>query len=103
MIYNLSTSVLVPGKMAEYNELAGQGQPLYPQVGMKIVGSFHGYTGNMNEIYVLYVYEDLVAYQKAREAFRKNPDVVKIMSRVSPLLVSSNYTLLEPNAWSPMK
>lgn len=40
MIYGLTTSVLVPGKMAEYEEImAKERVPLYLKLGMKVVAS----------------------------------------------------------------
>jgi hypothetical protein len=104
MIYVLSTAVLVPGKMAEYGEIASkEALPLYPKMGMKEVASWHGYTGNMNENYTLFVYPDLAAFQKAVEARTQNKDYQKIAAKLNALRVSQTSTILEPNAWSPMK
>jgi len=103
MIYQLTSNFLIPGKMPEYFKLAEAIQPVYPKVGIKIVGSWHGYTGDMNVIHVLYAYDDLAAYAKARETASKTADYRNIVVRVPPLCVSQNLTLLEPNPWSPMK
>jgi hypothetical protein len=103
MIYQLSTNIVIPGKMAQYFEIAEKAQPIYPKLGMKIVGSWHGYTGNMNAIYVLYAYDNLAALQKAREAQRTNVEWRTVMANVTALIMSQTNTLLEPNAWSPMK
>ena len=104
MIYYLSTSVLVPGKMAEFFGI-GQKEllPLYPKLGVKSAGSFHAYTGNMNEIYTLYVCDNLAAYQKIREAQAKSADYQKVITKMNALRVSTTTTILEPNPWSPMK
>jgi hypothetical protein len=104
MIYGLSRAVLVPGKMAEFGEIISKEVlPFNPSVGLKMVGSWHGYTGNMNEIYQLFVFNDLAEQQKSREAQRQNKDYQKVMSKIYPLFVSQINTLLEPNPWSPLK
>ena len=104
MIYGLTNMVIVPGKMAEYGEIiTKEALPLYPKMGMKLVASWRGYTGNMNENYSLFVFDDLAAYQKARDAQRTNKDYQKVSAKLNALRVSQTSTILEPNAWSPMK
>jgi hypothetical protein len=97
MIFVLGNSVWIPGKMAEVNEIAQKELSLlYPKVGTKVAGSFHTYTGNMNENYTLFAYEDLTAMQKAREAQRKNVDFQKIAVKLNALRISQVQTILEP-------
>ncbi len=104
MIYLLSTIVLVPGKMAEYGEImVKETVPLYPKMGMKLVASWHGYTGNVNETYSLFVYNDLAEYQKVREAQSQNKDYQKVQVKLNAIRISQTQMILEPNAWSPMK
>ncbi len=103
MIYQLTNMVVVPGKIAEYFKNAEPAQPLYPKVGIKIEGSWHGYTGDMNIIYVLYSYKDLAAYGQARAAMAKDADFRKTLGNVYPLITRQTNILLEPNPWSPMK
>ncbi len=104
MIYLLSKNVLVPGKMAEWEEIASKELvPLFPKMGMKLVASWRGYTGNMNENYTVYAFNDLTAVQKATEAQRQNADYQRISAKLNALRISRTTTLLEPNAWSPMK
>lgn len=104
MIYGLVTNVVIPGKMAEYGEIASKElMPLYPKLGMKLVASWHAYTGNINENYSLYVFDDLAAYQKTREAQRQSNDYQKVSAKLNALRISQTRTILEPNAWSPMK
>jgi hypothetical protein len=90
--------------MAEYFDIATKElMPLYPKLGMKLAGSFRPYTGNMNEIYTMYAFDDLAALQKAREAEQKNKDYQIVTAKLNALRVSQTRTVLEPNAWSPMK
>lgn len=104
MIYQLVNSVLVPGKMAEYYDVSTKElMPLYPKFGMKLAGSFRPYTGNMNGIYSLYVFDDLAAYQKARDAQQKDKEFLKVSAKLNSFRVSMTHTILEPNPWSPMK
>jgi hypothetical protein len=102
MIYQLVASVLIPGKTGEYYEIANSElMPLYPKYGMKLAGSFRPVTGNMNEIYSLYVFDDLAAYQKAREAQQKDRDFLKVSAKLNALRMSMTHNLLELNPWSP--
>ena len=103
MIYGLTRVVVIPGKMAEFGEiLSKEVLSFNPQVGLKMVGSWHGYTGNMNEIYHLFIYDNLAEQQKAREAGRQNKDYQKGVAKLNALRVSQTNTLLEPNPWLPM-
>jgi len=104
MIYTLVTTVLVPGKMGEYYELSNKtALPLFAKLGMKITGSFHSYTGNMNEIYTLNEYADLAAFQRAMEAQKTSNEWQTFNAKANSLRVSQTMVILEPNPWSPMK
>ena len=104
MIYNLTRVVLVPGKMPEYYAISSKELvPLQIKLGMKIAGSFHSYTGNMNESFTLFAYDDLAAYQKLREATTKDKDYQRVYAKLQPLNVSQTRIILEANPWSPMK
>jgi hypothetical protein len=104
MIYLSAAMEVIPGKMAEYQEIiTKEVVPLYTKMGMKEVGSWHSYTGNMNKSYALFVFDDLAALQKSREAQAQNKEYQKIQVRLNALRVSNVQTILEPNSWSPMK
>ena len=90
--------------MAEYAEIVGkEAVPIYAKLGMKLVASWHSYTGNMNESYTLFSYDDMAAYEKARVARTKSAEYQKLQARLNPLRISQTTTILEPNAWSPME
>ena len=104
MIYQLNRQRLIPGKMAEYSDIfSKEWVPFYPKIGMKMAGSFHAYTGNMNETYTLYAFDDLAAHQKVRALAPKDKDWQKIQAKLVALQTSQTTILLEPNPWSPMK
>ena len=104
MIYVLTLSEVVPGKMAERTEIAGKEMvPLFPKLGMKQVASWHSITGNVNETYSLYEYKDLAEYQKVLEARNKNKAYQAASAKLNAVQVKQTTTILEPNAWSPMK
>ena len=104
MIYTLVTSVIVPGKMADYYEISNKELiPLFPKLGMALSGSFHAYTGNMNEIYTLNAYKDMADFQKTMDAQKNSKEWQRVSAKVGPLRVNQTMTILEPNAWSPMK
>ncbi len=90
--------------MAEYSQiLAKEALPLYPKLGMKLVASWHGYTGDVNTNYSLFAWDDLAAFQKAREAQAQSKEYQAAQAKLYPLRVKTTYTILEPNTWSPMK
>jgi hypothetical protein len=104
MIYNLVTFEIIPGKMAEYGDIvAKESVPLYPKLGMKQVAAWHAYTGNVNNTYALFAFNDLADFQKSREAQQKNKEYQRVQAKLNLIRVSSTYTILEPNSWSPMK
>ena len=104
MIYTLATVVYAPGKVAEAQEIwIKEAVPLLPKVGLKVVGAWHGSTGNMNVSYSIFVYNDLAEMQKSREAARQNADWQRVTAKLNALRVSAESTILEPAAWSPMK
>ena len=104
MIYLLSKGEIIPGKMAELYEIVNKELvPLYPKLGLKLMGSFHAYTGNMNEVYAMYAFDEFAAYQKSREAQQKDKDFQRVIAKLNAVRVSETSTILEPNPWSPMK
>jgi hypothetical protein len=104
MIYSMSNSILIPGKMIEWAEIAAKElNPLFPKLGMKVVGSWHSYTGDVNSTYTLFAYEDMASMQKAREAQRQSKDYQRISAKMDTLRARQYRFLLEPNPWSPMK
>lgn len=104
MIYGLSRTVVIPGKMPESLEIGVKELiPLYPKVGLKLVGSWHGYTGNMNELYSLFVFDDLRALQNSRELQRTVKEYQILNAKLNANRVSQTNTILEPNPWSPLK
>jgi len=104
MIYTSVSTEIAPGKMAEFGEIASKElMPLYGKLGMKLVASWHGYTGNVNQVYSLYAFNDLAELQKVREAQRKDADYQRVDAKLNALRVRQTRTILEPNAWSPMK
>jgi hypothetical protein len=104
MIYNLVNTVIAPGKMGEYTEICDKElAPLFPKIGQKLVASWRGYTGNVNEFYTLFAFNDLANFQKAREAQDKSAEYQKVSAKLNALRISLTSTILEPNAWSPMK
>jgi hypothetical protein len=104
MIYSMSNSILVPGKMAEWTEISAKElNPLFPKLGMKVVGSWHASTGDVNSTYTLFVYDDMAAIQKARQAQSMDKDYQRISAKLDTLRARQYRTILEPNAWSPMK
>jgi hypothetical protein len=100
MIYYLVKTVVAPGKTEQYNEIYTK--ELAPML-IKMVASWRGYTGNVNEYYTLFVANDLADYQKIRATMSQNKDYQKVAAKLNALRVSQTQTLLEPNAWSPMK
>jgi hypothetical protein len=104
MIYSMSNSILIPGKMAEWAEIAAKElNPLFPKLGMKMVGSWHSYTGDVNSTYTLFAWDDMAAFQKARQAQSTDKDYQKVNVKLNAVRVRQISTILEPNAWSPMK
>ena len=104
MIYASSTSDIVPGKMAEYEEIVTKEMvPLFAKIGMKLAGAWHGYSGNVNEVYSLYVYNDMAEFQKVETARQKDKDYQRVSAKSNALRTRQSRTILEPYAWSPMK
>jgi hypothetical protein len=104
MIYTLVRSIMVPGRMPEYSEVAlNELVPLFPKIGMTFVASFRAYTGNMNEIFTMNSLKDMGDYQKAMEAQKTNKEWLRVNAKANQYRVSQSMTILEPNPWSPMK
>jgi hypothetical protein len=104
VIYALSMQEVLPGKLGEYSEIVTkEALPTYPRIGLNLVASFHGYTGNMNMIYALFSFKDLVEFQKATQAGRQDKAFTAAQVKIAAIAAGQNRVFLEPNAWSPMK
>jgi hypothetical protein len=104
MIYTLVVQDITPGKMAEFGKIVtGELLALYPRLGMKLVASWHGYTGNVNQTYTIYSFNDMAELEKVRQAQNKDADYQRVNAKLNALRTRMTRTILEPNAWSPMK
>jgi hypothetical protein len=104
MIYQSVTSDIIPGKMAEYDEIASKELlPLLEKYKIKLVGAWHSYTGDMNKVYSLYGFDTLSDYQKFVTARLKDPDFRKMSAKLEALRIRLYFTFLESSTWSPMK
>jgi hypothetical protein len=102
-VYIWSIIDVIPGKFAEFEAGSKEMTPVIEKVGMKTVGAWRGYTGNVNQRHVLYAYKDMAEYQKIREARAKDAAFVKGSDRMRVLQIAQTMMILEPNAFSPMK
>jgi hypothetical protein len=102
-IYIWATVDLIPGKFAEWVTGNKEMTPITEKVGIKLVGSWRGYTGNVNQIHSLYAYKDMVEYQKVRDARAKDAAFLKGSAKMRTLQITQSMMILEPNAFSPMK
>lgn len=104
MIYTLNDNILISEKMTDWGEIfVKELTPLFPELGLKLAASFHACTGNMNEGYHFWIYEDLTSYMKAREIQGTNTDWQRVNHKLNALRITQTQTILEPNPWSPMK
>ena len=104
MIYSIVDAIVIPGKWSAFSEIFDKELvPILSKNGPKLVGAFHGYTGNMNENYALLAYDDLAVMQKVGQTNRNDKDYQRVNAKLAELLVSQTRTLLEPNPWSPLK
>ena len=94
----------MPGKMSEYAEIVTkEALPNYSRIGLKLVASWHGFTGNPNAIYALFVFNDLAEFEKVSKAARQDKGYMAAQAKIAPILIGQTRQLLEANAWSPMK
>jgi hypothetical protein len=104
MIYSFANTIIIPGKMAEYFEIVNKElNPIVAKVGIIPIGSFHGYTGNMNQQYTIRGFTDLAAFQKSRVAQMNDKDYPRVSAKLASLTTSTTVNFLEPNPWSPLK
>jgi hypothetical protein len=104
MIYELIDTIIIPGKIPEYSDsYVKELIPYYQEVGTKVAGSFRALTGNMNEVYHLWVYDALDDLDKSRKIRATHPGFRKAEAILAPFRVSVMRTILVPNPWSPMK
>lgn len=102
-MYILFTADIAPGKMAEYDAVSKEKQPVQKKVGMKVVGQWKGYSGNTNRVYTLFGYDDLAEYQKVRDTRQKNPEFVKFATKIQSLFTNQTLNFITPTELSPMK
>jgi hypothetical protein len=104
MIYLSNASDIIPGKVAEYDGIVAKEMlPIMAKLGINLVGAWHSYTGNANQIYALYSYKDLAELQKVREAQEKDKDYQRVNVKLSALRTRLTRTIFETASWSPMK
>lgn len=104
MIYVSNASDIVPGKVAEYDAIVAKEMvPIMAKLGVNLVGAWHSYTGNVNQIYAMYAYKDMAEFQKVRAAQDKDKDYQRVSAKLTALRTRLTRTILENAPWSPMK
>jgi hypothetical protein len=95
MIYSMSNSVVASGKLAEWQNISeNELVPIFPKLGMKLVGSWHAYSGDVNSTYTLFSFDSMAAMEKAREANQKNKTYQTISAKLDTNSVFSSSPIL---------
>jgi hypothetical protein len=105
MIHELRTYNVLPGRAAEYLELAGSvSQPIRGDRFGKLVGYWGTEHGPLNQVVHMWEYADVAARAQARAGLAKDERWLKeYVPRAQPLLVSQDNMLLAPLDWYPFR
>jgi hypothetical protein len=104
MIYFTNVSDIVPGKIAEYDEIVTKEMlPLMKKHGINLIAAWSGHSGNMNTIYAVYAYKDMTEAEKVQSAMYGDPAYIKTNVKLNALRTRQVRTYFDPRPWSPMK
>jgi hypothetical protein len=104
MIYQTNVSDIMPGKMAEYDEVVSKEMvPLMKKHGMNLVAAWSGHSGNLNTIYAVYSYKDMAEAEKIMSEMMSDPIYARGNVKLNALRTRQVRTYLDPRPWSPMK
>jgi hypothetical protein len=99
MFYVLNITEIIPGKMAEYNKLAQEMATANDRLGYKRVVSMQPYSGNMNQLFTLFAFNDLNEERKLNAASGKDKDAQKLSLAMNALRVSHTRIILQSSPW----
>ncbi len=103
MIYQETSVILHPDKVAAYLEGSKNLYPIFEKFGAKIVGSWTTIIGNTNEFTVLMAYENMGQLEKSAMAMMQDKDYQTTWQKISPFVMSHTRKLMMSVAGSPLK
>jgi hypothetical protein len=104
MIYQTNVSDIIPGKMAEYDEIVTKEMlPLMKKHGMNLIAAWSGQSGNLNTIYALYAYKDMAESERVRSEMQSDPAYASANVKLQALRTRQVRTYFVTRPWSPMK
>jgi hypothetical protein len=95
VIYTLYINEVKPGKMAEYQKIMQEMAPINDRYGQKRVLAAQSYTGNVNELYHIFAFENLDEMQKMNEKTSKDKDLQRLQALCSAMRVRQTRLILE--------
>ena len=104
MVYELRTYTLYPGKMAEFLRLAEtEGFPLLSRY-LKPIGWWTTEIGPLNEVVILWAFDDLGQRDRAWAAARADDRLTNgYFPKVRALMVKQESKILTPTSFSPVQ
>jgi hypothetical protein len=96
MIYALTMTEVIPGRMADYKKLAEDMAVVNDRLGAKRILALQPYSGNMNRLCTIFAYNDLAEMKKISEIDSKDKDWQRLRLAMNALLVSQTRDIFEP-------
>lgn len=95
MIYAFYVNEVMPGKMAEYQKIMQEMAPINDRYGQKRILAAQSYTGNVNELYHIFAFDNLDEMQKMNEKTGKDKELQRLQALCSAMRVKQTRTILE--------
>lgn len=103
MIYELRIYTCYPGEMKNVLEMWEKEGKIMLDRYLKMVGQWTTVSGDCNQIYTLWEFNDLNHRQSARDALMKHPGFTEYLERCRSYYVKQENTFLSSTVLSPIK
>ena len=89
------------GKASEYAKLMEEGIAIQEPILGRLFGYFSTEVGPLNQVIHMWVYDSMDERAKRRAQLMDNPDWLKFLTRLRPLIESQENKILIPMSFSP--
>ena len=103
MIHELRTYTILPGKKAQFLELAEREVPILERIGIKVIGVWTTVIGRGQEVTLLLAFESLADREKKWAILSSDPEGHKLVQSYEPLHQYEDNKILQPTAFSSLR
>jgi hypothetical protein len=103
MIFDVRTYDIAPGRLKEFVEVWGKyAKPVADRHGLDLVGFFTSKIGRLNQVLIVWKYDDLADFEKSRATRDADPGWSEYRRQYGNMIVRQEDKIMEGAPFSPL-